>query len=190
VAARVVKRCAWAGDDPLMVRYHDEEWGRPQHDERVLFEFLVLEGAQAGLSWSTILRKRAGYRRAFAGWDVKKVARFGPPDVARLMGDAGIVRNRMKIEAAIENAKRVIEVAKEFGSLDAYLWGFVAGKQIVTRRRSMKDVPATTTVSDALSKDLKRRGFKFVGSTIVYAFMQAVGMVGDHVVGCPTETGP
>jgi DNA-3-methyladenine glycosylase I len=179
-----MKRCAWAGDDPLMIAYHDEEWGRPVHDDRVLFEFLILEGAQAGLSWSTILRKREGYRRAFAGWDAKKVAKFGARDVARLMGDAGIVRNRMKIEAAILNARRVLEVAKQLGSLDRYLWGFVGGAPIVRRRRSMKDVPATTPESDALSKDLKRRGFKFVGSTIVYAFMQAVGMVGDHVSAC------
>lgn len=179
-----VKRCHWAGDDPLMIAYHDEEWGRPVHDDRVLFEFLVLEGAQAGLSWSTVLRKREGYRRAFAGFDVKKVARLGAADVRRLMGDAGIVRNRLKIESTIENARRVLEVAKEFGSFDAYVWGFVGGEPIRKRRRSLGDVPATTPESDALSKDLKRRGFRFVGSTIVYAFMQAVGMVGDHVVGC------
>ena len=186
-----LRRCAWAGNDPLMIRYHDEEWGRPQHDERVLFEFLVLEGAQAGLSWSTILRKREGYRRAFARWDVRKVARFGVRDVKRLMGDPGIVRNRLKIEAAIENARRVLEVQRELGSFDRYLWGFVGGKPIAKRRRSMKDVPATTAESDALSKDLKRRGFRFVGSTIVYAFMQAVGMVDDHVKGCwrATATG-
>jgi DNA-3-methyladenine glycosylase I len=182
----MTKRCAWAGDDPLMIRYHDEEWGRPVHDDRVLFEFLILEGAQAGLSWSTILRKRENYRRAFARWDVKKVAKLGADDVRRLMGDEGIVRNKMKIEAAIENAKRVIEVAKEFGSFDRYVWGFVGGKPMVRRRRamSMTDIPATTPESDALSKDLKRRGFKFVGSTIVYAFMQAVGLVDDHVAGC------
>jgi DNA-3-methyladenine glycosylase I len=181
---REPKRCTWAGADPLMIRYHDEEWGRPVHDDRVLFEFLILEGAQAGLSWSTILRKREGYRRAFAGWDVKKVAKFGAADVRRLMGDAGIVRNKMKIDAAIENARRVIEVAKELGSFDRYVWGFVGGKPIRRMRRTMKDIPATTLESDALSKDLKRRGFKFVGSTIVYAFMQAVGLVDDHVTGC------
>jgi DNA-3-methyladenine glycosylase I len=167
-----------------MIAYHDEEWGRPVHDDRVLFEFLVLEGAQAGLSWSTVLRKREGYRRAFAGFDVKKVARFGAADVRRLMGDAGIVRNRLKIAATIENARHVLEVVEERGSFDAYVWGFVGGKPIRKRRRSLGDVPATTPESDALSKDLKKRGFKFVGSTIVYAFMQAVGMVGDHVAGC------
>lgn len=179
-----MKRCAWAGDDPLMIAYHDREWGRPVHDDRVLFEFLVLEGAQAGLSWSTILKKREGYRRAFAGFDAKKVARFGAADVRRLMADAGIVRNRMKIEAAIVNARLVLEVAKERGSFDAYVWSFVGGEPLRKRRRSLSDIPATTAESDALSKDLKRRGFKFVGSTIVYAFMQAVGMVTDHVDGC------
>ena len=182
--SRVAKRCAWAGDDPLMIAYHDREWGRPVHDDRVLFEFLVLEGAQAGLSWSTILKKREGYRRAFAGFDAKKVARFGAADVRRLMADAGIVRNRMKIEAAIVNARLVLEVAKERGSFDAYVWSFVGGEPLRKRRRSLSDIPATTAESDALSKDLKRRGFKFVGSTIVYAFMQAVGMVTDHVDGC------
>jgi DNA-3-methyladenine glycosylase I len=179
-----VKRCPWASDDPLMIAYHDEEWGREVHDDPVLFEFLVLEGAQAGLSWSTVLHKREGYRRAFAGFDVKKVARFGAADIKRLMGDAGIVRNRLKIESTIENARRVLEVAKEFGSFDAYVWGSVGGRQIRKRRRSPSDVPATTPESDALSRDLKKRGFRFVGSTIVYAFMQAVGMVGDHVEGC------
>jgi DNA-3-methyladenine glycosylase I len=181
---RAPKRCAWAGDDPLMIAYHDREWGRPVHDDRVLFEFLVLEGAQAGLSWSTILKKREGYRRAFAGFDAKKVARFGAADVRRLMADAGIVRNRMKIEAAIVNARLVLEVAKERGSFDAYVWSFVGGEPLRKRRRGLSDIPATTAESDALSKDLKRRGFKFVGSTIIYAFMQAVGMVTDHVDGC------
>lgn len=167
-----------------MVAYHDDEWGRPVHDDRVLFEFLVLEGAQAGLSWSTILKKRDAYRRAFAGFDAKKVARFGAADVSRLMGDAGIVRNRLKIESTIENAGRVLEVAKELGSFDAYVWAFVGGKPLRRTRRSMSDVPATTPESDALSKDLKRRGFRFVGSTIIYAFMQATGIVDDHVAGC------
>jgi DNA-3-methyladenine glycosylase I len=167
-----------------MIAYHDDEWGRPVHDDRVLFEFLVLEGAQAGLSWSTVLRKREGYRRAFARFDVKKVAKFGAADVRRLMADAGIVRNRLKIASTIENAQHVLEIAKEFGSFDAYMWRFVGGKPIVKRRRTMKDVPATSAESDALSKDLKKRGFRFVGSTIMYAFMQAVGMVGDHVDGC------
>jgi DNA-3-methyladenine glycosylase I len=179
---KAVRRCPWAGEDPLMIAYHDHEWGRPVHDDRVLFEFLVLEGAQAGLSWSTILRKRESYRRAFAKFDARKVARFGAADVRRLMGDAGIVRNRLKIESAIENAALVLEVAKERGSLDAYLWTFVGGKPI--RRRHRGGVPATTPESDALSRDLKRRGFRFVGSTIVYAFMQAVGMVDDHLAGC------
>jgi DNA-3-methyladenine glycosylase I len=178
------RRCPWAGDDPLMIAYHDREWGRPVHDDRVLYEFLVLEGAQAGLSWSTILRKREGYRRAFAGFDVRKVARFGAADVARLMRDPGIVRNRLKIQSAIENARHVLEVAREHGSFDAYLWSFVGGAPIVRRRRSLGDVPATTPESDALAKDLKRHGFRFVGSTIVYAFMQAVGMANDHLTGC------
>jgi DNA-3-methyladenine glycosylase I len=178
------QRCAWAGADPLMSAYHDEEWGRPVHDDRALFEFLVLEGAQAGLSWSTILKKRDGYRRAFAGFDARKVARFGARDVARLMSDAGIVRNRLKIESTIDNARRVLEVAKEHGSFDAYLWSFVGGKPLRRRPRTMKDVPATTPESDTLSKDLKKRGFRFVGSTIMYAFMQAVGMARDHVEGC------
>ena len=181
---RARKRCAWAGTDPLMIAYHDEEWGRQIHDDRTLFEFLVLEGAQAGLSWSTILKKRDGYRRAFAGFDARKVAKLGPRDVARLMDDAGIVRNRLKIESTIENARHLLGVAKERGSFDAYVWSFVGGKPLRTRRRAMKDVPATTPESDALSKDLKKRGFRFIGSTIMYAFMQAVGMVSDHVEGC------
>jgi DNA-3-methyladenine glycosylase I len=178
------KRCPWAGDDPLMIAYHDDEWGRPVHDDRVLFEFLVLEGAQAGLSWSTILKKREHYRRAFARFDVKKVAKFDAADVRRLMADAGIVRNRLKIASTIENARHVLEVGEEFGSFDAYLWRFVGGAPLRARRKTMKDVPATSPESDALSKDLKKRGFRFVGSTIMYAFMQAVGMVGDHVDGC------
>jgi DNA-3-methyladenine glycosylase I len=178
------KRCPWAGADPLMIAYHDDEWGRAVHDDRVLFEFLVLEGAQAGLSWSTVLRKREGYRRAFAGFDIKKVAKLGAADVRRLMADAGIVRNRLKIASTIENARHVLEVGKEFGSFDAYLWRFVGGKPLRARRKTMKDVPATSPESDALSKDLKKRGFRFVGSTIMYAFMQAVGMVGDHIDGC------
>ena len=167
-----------------MIAYHDEEWGRPVHDDRVLFEFLVLEGAQAGLSWSTILKKRENYRKAFAGFDVKKVAKLGPADVTRLMNDAGIVRNRLKIESTIENARHVLEIARERGSFDAYLWSFVGGKPVRRPRRAMSDVPATSPESDALSKDLKKRGLRFVGSTIMYAFMQAVGMVGDHVQGC------
>jgi DNA-3-methyladenine glycosylase I len=178
------QRCGWADTDPLMVAYHDDEWGRPVHDDRALFELLTLEGAQAGLSWSTILKKRESYRKAFAGFDARKVARFGARDVARLMADAGIVRNRLKIESTIENAARVLEVAKEVGSFDAYVWAFVGGRPLRHTRRSLRDVPSNTTESDALSKDLKRRGFRFVGSTIIYAFMQATGMVDDHVQEC------
>ena len=185
---REPRRCSWAGDDPLMIAYHDREWGRPVHDDRALFELLTLEGAQAGLSWSTILRKREGYRRAFAGFDPRKVARFGAADVTRLMRDPGIVRNRLKIRSAIENARHVLEVAREHGSFDAYLWTFVGGAPIARRRRSLKDIPATTPESDALAKDLKRRGFRFVGSTIVYAFMQAAGLVNDHTRDCFRRT--
>ncbi len=165
--------------------YHDREWGRPVHDDRVLFEFLVLEGAQAGLSWSTILAKRGNYRRLFAGFDPEKVARFTPARVEKLLLDPGIVRNRLKVEGTVRNAKAFLAVQKAFGSFDAYAWSFVGGKPLVNRRRSMKEVPASTAQSDAFSKDLKRRGFTFVGSTILYAFMQAVGMVDDHLVTCP-----
>jgi DNA-3-methyladenine glycosylase I len=181
-----VKRCAWAAldSDPLYRDYHDREWGVPVHDERRWFEFLILEGAQAGLSWSTILHKRENYRKAFAGFDPKKVARFSGRDVKRLLKDAGIVRNQLKINAAISNARAFIAVQKQFGSFDAYIWRFVGGKPIHNRRRSHKQLPARTPVSDALSKDLKKRGFKFVGSTICYAFMQATGMVNDHLVSC------
>lgn len=180
-----MNRCPWAGDDPLYVGYHDDEWGVPVHDDRKLFEFLVLEGAQAGLAWITILRKRAAYRRAFKGFDPAKVARFGAADVARLLADDGIVRNRLKIASAIRNAAAFLKVQDEFGSFDAYQWSFVGGRPKQATRRSMKDVPATSPESDALSKDLKRRGFNFVGSTIIYAHMQAVGMVNDHLVTCP-----
>jgi DNA-3-methyladenine glycosylase I len=180
-----LRRCKWASDgDALYLAYHDREWGVPQHDDRVLFEFLILESAQAGLSWSTILNKRAGYRRAFAGFDLEKVARFGACEAARLLSDPGIVRNRAKIQAAILNARACLAVQEEFGSLDAYLWRFVDGRPLQNRWRTMRQVPATSAVSDALSKDLKSRGFKFVGSTILYAFMQAVGMVNDHTVDC------
>jgi DNA-3-methyladenine glycosylase I len=167
-----------------MIAYHDEEWGVPVHDDRVLFEFLVLEGAQAGLSWSTILHKRDAYRRAFDRFDPRKVARYDKRKIASLLADAGIVRNRAKIESAIKNAKAFLEVQAEFGSFDAYQWQFVGGRAIQNRRRSIRDVPARTAESDALSKDLKRRGFSFVGSTILYAHMQAVGMVNDHMVEC------
>lgn len=177
-------RCGWCGTDPLYVAYHDTEWGVPVHDDRMLFEFLILEGAQAGLSWITILKKREAYRRAFAGFDAGKVARFGPRQVERLLADAGIVRNRLKIEAAINNAQRFLAVQEEFGSFDAYVWRFVDGRPIVNRRKTLKQVPASTPESDALSRDLKARGFKFVGSTICYAHMQATGMVNDHLTGC------
>jgi DNA-3-methyladenine glycosylase I len=178
------RRCPWCLGSELYRRYHDEEWGVPVHDDARLFEFLILEGAQAGLSWSTILAKRDNYRRAFSRFDPRKVARFGAQDVKRLLADAGIVRNRLKIEAAIGNARAFLEVRREFGTFDAYLWTFVDGRPLQTRRRSMKDVPDHTAMSDAISKDLKRRGFRFVGSTIVYAFMQAVGVVNDHLVTC------
>ena len=182
VASR--KRCAWSGTDPLYVAYHDEEWGVPVYDDRVLFEFLVLEGAQAGLSWSTILRKRDAYRRAFDRFDPRKVARYDKRKLAALLADASIVRNRAKIESAIKNAKAFLEVQAEFGSFDAYQWRFVEGRPIQNRRRAIGDIPASTAESDAMSKDLKSRGFTFVGSTIVYAHMQAVGMVNDHLVDC------
>ena len=178
------RRCPWCLGSDRYRRYHDEEWGVPVHDDRRLFEFLTLEGAQAGLSWSTILAKRGNYRRAFARFDQKKVARFGARDVKRLLADAGIVRNRLKIESTIDNARAFLAVRREFGTFDAYLWAFVDRRPLQTRRRSMRDVPDHTAVSDAISKDLKRRGFRFVGSTIVYAFMQAVGMVNDHLVTC------
>lgn len=179
-----VSRCWWSESDPLYVAYHDREWGVPVHDDRVLFEFLVLEGAQAGLSWITILRKREAYRRAFAGFDPAEVARFDAKKVDALMGDAGIVRNRLKIESAVKNAKAFLAVQKELGSFDAYQWRFVGGAPIQNRRQGKGDVPARTDVSDAFSKDLKKRGFNFVGSTIMYAHMQAVGMVNDHVESC------
>ncbi len=167
-----------------MIAYHDREWGRPTHDDRVHFEFLILEAAQAGLSWSTILNKREGYRKAFSNFDPVKVARYTPAKIKKLLLDPGIVRNRLKVEAAVNNAKRFLEVQKEFGSFDAYCWRFVGGKPLVNKRKSLKDIPATTAESDAFSKDLKERGFKFVGSTVIYAHMQAVGMVNDHTVDC------
>jgi DNA-3-methyladenine glycosylase I len=178
------KRCGWSEGDQLYIQYHDEEWGTPAHDDRRLFEMLILEGAQAGLSWITILRKREAYRRAFDNFEIEKVAAYTAKDVARLLTDAGIVRNRLKIEAAITNARAAIKAREEFGSFDAFIWRYVDGTPIENRRRSMRDIPARTEVSDAMSKDLKKRGFKFVGSTICYAFMQAVGMVNDHVVEC------
>jgi DNA-3-methyladenine glycosylase I len=175
-------RCTWPSSD-LDIAYHDQEWGVPVHDDRVLFEFLTLEGAQAGLSWSTILRKRENYRRAFAGFDPKKVARFTAARKRLLMKDEGIVRNRLKIDSAVTNARAFLAVQKEFGSFDRYVWAFVGGRPLQNKRKG-KDIPASTPQSDALSKDLKKRGFRFVGSTICYAFMQATGMVNDHLVGC------
>ena len=180
---RNLQRCAWATTE-LGIVYHDREWGVPQHDDRVLFEFLILEGAQAGLSWETILKKRENYRKAFADFDPAKVARFDEKKVARLLADPGIVRNRLKVAGAVRNAKAFLAVQKEFGSFDAYVWRFVGGRPIVNERTSLKDVPARTAESDAMSKDLLRRGFTFVGSTISYAFMQAVGMVNDHETRC------
>ena len=177
------KRCAWPGN-PLAIAYHDREWGAPVRDERTLFEFLILEGAQAGLSWDTVLKKRARYREVFEGFDPARVARYDESRKAALMLDAGIIRNRAKIDAAVANAQAFLAVQKEYGSFAAYVWGFVDGKPLQGMRKSMADVPASTHVSDALSKDLKKRGFKFVGSTIMYAFMQATGMVNDHTKDC------
>ena len=180
-------RCAWVGGQPAesaMVRYHDEEWGVPKHDDRRFFELLTLEGAQAGLSWSTVLNRHEGYRRAFEGFDYERVAMFTDDDAARLLGDTGIVRNRAKIAATIGNARAFIEVRREFGSFDAYVWRFVDGRPKVNAPESMSDVPAQTAESTALSKDLLKRGFRFVGPTICYAFMQATGLVNDHVVSC------
>ncbi|MBI3374892.1 MAG: DNA-3-methyladenine glycosylase I [Betaproteobacteria bacterium] len=181
--AAALRRCGWARN-PLAIAYHDSEWGAPVHDDRVLFEFLLLEGAQAGLSWDTILAKRENYRRAFDGFDPVKVARYGAAEKARLLGDAGIVRNRAKIDAAVLNARSFLDVQRECGSFADYAWRFVDGKPLQGRRRRLSDIPASTEISDAFSKDLKRRGFKFVGSTIMYAFMQATGMVNDHTIGC------
>jgi len=179
----IPQRCAWARTD-LSIAYHDAEWGVPVHDDRILFEFLTLEGAQAGLSWETILKKREAYRKAFAGFDPALVARFTPARVERLLRDPGIVRNRLKVTSTIDNARAFRAVQNEFGSFDAYVWGFVNRAPRVNRRRSLREIPARTAESDALSRDLKRRGFRFVGSTICYAFMQAVGMVNDHTIDC------
>lgn len=177
-------RCHWCGDDPLYVRYHDEEWGVPLHDDQKLFEFLILEGMQAGLSWITVLRKREHYRKVFDGFDAKKIARYDEAKIVSLLADPGIIRNRLKVRGAVKNAKAFLAVQKEFGSFDRYMWGFVGGKPIVNKLRDMKDYRSTSPESDAMSKDLKKRGFTFVGSTICYAHMQACGMVNDHVVGC------
>ncbi len=177
-------RCAWVSDDPLYVAYHDREWGVPVHDDRTLFEFLILEGAQAGLSWITILKKRENYRRALDGFDVLKIARYDAAKIRALLADPGIVRNRLKIAATIQNAKSFLDVQKEFGSFDAYIWKFMGGKPILSDWQTNADAPAKTPQSDLMSKDLAKRGFKFVGSTICYAFMQAVGMVNDHSADC------
>ena len=177
-------RCPWASADPLYIAYHDQEWGVPEHDDRTLFEMVTLEGAQVGLSWITILRKREAYRAAFAGFDPARVARFTPARVEKLLLDPGIVRNRLKVGSTVSNAQRFLEVQREHGSFDAYLWAFVGGEPVTNRFRAMSEVPARTPLSDALSKDLVRRGFRFVGSTICYALMQAVGLVNDHLVGC------
>jgi DNA-3-methyladenine glycosylase I len=180
-----IVRCTWAGTDPLYIKYHDEEWGKPVYDDKILFEFLILEGAQAGLSWITILRRRENYRKAFAGFDVKKVAAFTEKDVERLMNDEGIIRNRLKVNGAISNAKLFIEIQKEFGSFSKYMWSFVpGGKPIQNQIEKMADVPPRTELSDQISKDMKKRGFKFFGTTICYAHMQATGMVNDHLLNC------
>ncbi len=180
----MLNRCAWAGNDPLSIEYHDKEWGVPVHDDRMLFEFLILEGAQAGLSWMTILRKRPNYRRAFEHFDPVRVAAYGPDKVAELLANPGIVRNRRKIEAAIHNAQAFLEVQAEYGSFDTYIWGFVGGEPVKNARQALSEIPAATPEAEAMSKDLRKRGFKFVGPTICYAFMQAVGMVNDHTVDC------
>lgn len=177
-------RCEWAGTDPLYVAYHDEEWGVPVHDDRTLFEFLILEGAQAGLSWSTILNKRQNYHRAFDGFDPQKVAAYDEDKIAELLEDPGIVRNRLKVRSAVQNAQAFLRIQEGFGSFDAYVWQFVGGQPIQNNWQSLSEIPAETEESRALSKDLKKRGFNFVGPTIMYAFMQAVGMVNDHVVDC------
>jgi len=177
-------RCEWAGTNPLMVEYHDRDWGTPVHDDRTLFEFLILEGAQAGLSWSTVLNKRERYRQVFDNFDAAKVARYTENKTAKLLADPGIIRNRLKVASAVRNAKAFLVVQEELGSFDAFVWQFVGGAPIVNRWRSLKQIPAQTAESDAMSRELKRRGFNFVGSTICYAFMQAVGMVNDHTVDC------
>ena len=179
-----IQRCEWSLKDELYIRYHDEEWGVPLHDDSQLFEFVILEGAQAGLSWHTVLRKRESYRKAFKGFDPQKVARFNAKDVERLLNDEGIIRNKLKINSAIQNAKAFLKVQEEFGSFDSYIWNFVDGVPIVNNWKKMSEIPASTPLSDTISKDLKKRGFNFVGTTIVYAHMQATGMVNDHLMHC------
>ncbi len=179
-----MERCGWVTNDPIYIKYHDEEWGVPVHDDKKLFEFIILEGAQAGLSWLTILKRRSGYRKAFANFNVQKVAKFTPGKIEKLLLDPGIIRNRLKVNAAVTNARAFIKVQQEFGSFDKYSWRFVDGQQKVNEFKTLDQMPSTTRESDAFSKDLKQRGFKFVGSTIIYAHMQAVGMVNDHLVSC------
>ena len=180
----MIKRCAWCSSDPLYIAYHDHEWGVPLYDERRLFEMLILEGAQAGLSWLTILRKRENYRKAFAGFDPEQIARYGEPEIARLLQDAGIIRNRLKIEAAVRNARGFLQIRDEQGSFSDYLWGFVDGNQVINAWQTLAEIPPQTPASQQMSKSLKQRGFNFVGPTICYAFMQAVGMVNDHTTDC------
>lgn len=182
-----MKRCDWVGDDELMIKYHDEEWGKPVHDDRKLFEFLILEGAQAGLSWKTVLHKREGYRELFDNFDVKKIINYEDNKIEKLMQDPKIIRNRLKITSVIINAKAFIKVQEEFGSFDKYIWSFVNNKPIVNKFNSLSELPAKTALSDKISIDLKKRGFKFVGSTIIYAFMQATGMVNDHTTNCSVK---
>lgn len=177
-------RCEWAGSDLVYVAYHDTEWGRPEHDDRKLFEMLILEGMQAGLSWITILKKRENFRRAFDNFDPKKVAKYGDKKIAELLADEGIIRNKLKVNAAVTNAKAFLEIQREFGSFDKFIWSYVDNTPIVNRPKTLSDIPVSTPLSDRISKDLKKRGFKFVGTTIVYSFMQAVGMMDDHVVSC------
>jgi len=178
------RSCDWPGDDPLMIEYHDTEWGLPVHDDRKLFEFLVLDAAQAGLSWRTVLKKRENYRKAFRQFDPEKVARFKTRDIGRLLGDPGIIRNRLKVESAVANAKAMIDVQKEFGSFDRYIWGFTGGKTVKNKWKKLEQLPAESEESRAMSRDMKKRGFKFCGPVICYAFMQAAGMVNDHLVHC------
>ena len=184
IIENMMKRCQWVGNDPIYIEYHDKEWGVPVHDDKKLFEFLILEGAQAGLSWLTILKRRENYRKAFADFDPEKVARFNEKKINELLTDSGIIRNKLKIRSAVSNAQAFLKIQEEFGSFDTYSWQFVGGKCKVNKVKTIKEIPATSEESDALSKDLKKRGFKFVGSTIIYAHMQAVGMVNDHTTDC------
>ena len=179
-----MKRCEWCGEDPLYVKYHDEEWGVPVHDDRTLFEFLVLEGAQAGLSWITILRKREGYRKAYDDFDVQKVASYDESKIEELLINPDIVRNKLKVRSSVNNAKLFMEIQKEFGSFDSYIWSFTDGKQIINSWEDISQVPVTSALSDAVSRDLKKRGFKFTGSTIIYSYLQAVGIINDHTIWC------